>query len=117
MSLTEAAALAMQKIKKINGMHGTVEEIENSIKASYSDASSFIDGWENRVWSKNGDYSENYCTLSADGATFKIKFSAKIKPLDEDGVYFNLYNNAWGTNFPMWYDEDARFRFVLNIKE
>lgn len=44
MSLTEAAARAMQKIKKINGMHGTVEEIENSIKASYGDASSFIDG-------------------------------------------------------------------------
>lgn len=40
-----------------------------------------------------------------------------IKPLDEDGVYFNLFNNVWGTNFPMWYDEDARFRFVLNFIE
>ena len=38
------------------------------------------------------------------------------KPLDEDGIYFNLYNNVWGTNFPMWYDEDARFRFVLTVK-
>lgn len=39
-----------------------------------------------------------------------------IKPSDDDAVYFNLYNNVWGTNFPMWYDEDARFRFVLNFK-
>ncbi|WP_027295730.1 DUF5054 domain-containing protein [Robinsoniella sp. KNHs210] len=31
----------------------------------------------------------------------------------KQGVYVNLYNNIWGTNFPMWYDEDARFRFVL----
>lgn len=38
------------------------------------------------------------------------------KPNDSDGVYFNLYNNVWGTNFPMWYDEDARFRFNLKIK-
>ena len=40
-----------------------------------------------------------------------------IKPDDEDGVYFNLYNNIWGTNFPMWYEEDARFRFVLTINK
>lgn len=39
-----------------------------------------------------------------------------VKPLDSDPVYFNLYNNAWGTNFPMWYDEDARFRFYIKIK-
>jgi hypothetical protein len=29
------------------------------------------------------------------------------------GIHANLYNNVWGTNFPMWYEEDARFRFVL----
>ncbi|HEY0256499.1 MAG TPA: DUF5054 domain-containing protein [Candidatus Methylacidiphilales bacterium] len=29
------------------------------------------------------------------------------------GVSFNLYNNVWGTNFPMWYSEDAVFRFQL----
>lgn len=37
------------------------------------------------------------------------------KPEDSK-VYFNLYNNIWGTNFPMWYDEDARFRFELEMK-
>lgn len=31
-------------------------------------------------------------------------------------AYFNLHNNIWGTNFPMWYEEDARFRFELKIK-
>jgi hypothetical protein len=29
------------------------------------------------------------------------------------GVYCNLFNNAWGTNYIMWYGEDMRFRFVL----
>ena len=28
-------------------------------------------------------------------------------------LYFNLYNNIWNTNFPMWYSDDAIFRFVL----
>lgn len=28
-------------------------------------------------------------------------------------MHVNLYNNVWGTNFPMWSDDDARFRFVI----
>ena len=36
-------------------------------------------------------------------------------PTEKDGVYFGLYNNLWGTNFPMWYSEDARFRFVMKL--
>lgn len=28
-------------------------------------------------------------------------------------LYFNLYNNLWGTNFKMWYEEDIKARFVI----
>ena len=38
-------------------------------------------------------------------------------PTKEEGIYFGLYNNLWGTNFPMWYEEDARFRFHIAITE
>ena len=38
------------------------------------------------------------------------------KPQDSK-VYFNLYNNIWGTNFPMGYEEDARFRLVIKVHE
>jgi hypothetical protein len=31
------------------------------------------------------------------------------------GVRVNLYNNKWGTNFPMWWEGDAKFRFVLTL--
>ena len=43
--------------------------------------------------------------------TFRILSAAK--PDLTAGVWFNLYNNMWNTNFPLWYDEDARFRFVV----
>ena len=33
-------------------------------------------------------------------------------PQNQD-LYFNLYNNIWNTNFPLWYTDDTRFRFVL----
>jgi hypothetical protein len=29
------------------------------------------------------------------------------------GVHCNLFNNAWGTNYIMWYGEDMRFRYTL----
>jgi len=31
-------------------------------------------------------------------------------------LYFNLYNNIWNTNFPMWYSDDALFRFKIKEK-
>lgn len=36
-------------------------------------------------------------------------------PSEGDEVRFCLYNNQWNTNFPFWYDEDARFRFVVKF--
>lgn len=36
-------------------------------------------------------------------------------PESSGEISVNLYNNIWGTNFPMWYSEDARFRFVITI--
>lgn len=35
----------------------------------------------------------------------------------EGGWHFLLYNNVWGTNFPMWYEDDAKFRFRLTLKK
>lgn len=41
-----------------------------------------------------------------------LKFPDTLPELDR-GVYCNLHNNIWGTNFPMWYEDDSRFRFTL----
>lgn len=32
-------------------------------------------------------------------------------------MYFNLYNNIWNTNFPMWYFEDSIFRFKIKKRK
>jgi hypothetical protein len=36
-------------------------------------------------------------------------------PDPQGGMHVNLYNNVWGTNFPMWFEEDALFRFTLSL--
>ena len=51
--------------------------------------------------------------LVAPGEPSLLDFNNEQPNLDE-GVHFNLYNNVWGTNFPMWYEEDARFRFRVS---
>lgn len=35
------------------------------------------------------------------------------EPDVENGVFFNLFNNQWGTNFPMWNEGDGRIRFAV----
>jgi hypothetical protein len=35
-------------------------------------------------------------------------------PACDKGIWLNLYNNHWGVNFRMWYEEDARFRVELS---
>jgi len=52
--------------------------------------------------------------LVAPGKRSLLNFNQRqIDP--SQGMHFNLLNNIWGTNHPMWYDEDAKFRFVLRF--
>lgn len=52
--------------------------------------------------------------LVAPGEPSLLNFNSRQPPL-EKGMHFNLFNNVWGTNFPQWDGEDARFRFVLHF--
>lgn len=50
--------------------------------------------------------------LIAFGVRSPINFS-KSQPDLSSGVHCNLFNNACGTNYLMWFGEDMRFRFVI----
>ena len=38
------------------------------------------------------------------------------RPDWSSGARFNLYNNKWGTNFPMWWEGSIAFRFVISLR-
>lgn len=38
------------------------------------------------------------------------------RPDWSSGARFNLYNNKWGTNFPMWWEGSIAFRFVITLR-
>jgi len=46
------------------------------------------------------------------GEKSPINFS-RSQPDLSGGVHCNLFNNAWGTNYIMWFGEDMRFRYLL----
>ncbi|WP_256761186.1 DUF5054 domain-containing protein [Cohnella sp. WQ 127256] len=52
--------------------------------------------------------------LVAPGGGRLLQFDQSFASLDK-GWHFNLHNNIWGTNFPMWHGEDAKFRFKLAL--
>lgn len=52
--------------------------------------------------------------LVAVGAPALLRFD-DVLPAPEDGFSVNLHNNVWGTNFRMWFDDDMRYRFDLEL--
>jgi hypothetical protein len=52
--------------------------------------------------------------LVAPGTPRLLHFDKSLPDLS-GGMHFNLYNNVWGSNFPMWYEEDALFRFRIKF--
>jgi len=53
--------------------------------------------------------------LVAPGRPGLLDFTQRYAALSE-GMHVNLYNNIWGTNFPMWFEDDVRLRFCLRLK-
>ncbi|WZL80611.1 DUF5054 domain-containing protein [Vallitaleaceae bacterium 9-2] len=46
------------------------------------------------------------------GSSNFLQFDNVVGDLDR-GFYFNIHNNVWGTNFPMWFGEDISVDYVF----
>ncbi len=44
-----------------------------------------------------------------------LQFDNIYENISERGISYILYNNIWGTNFPLWYEGNARFEFSIKI--
>ncbi|MGN0487331.1 MAG: DUF5054 domain-containing protein [Acutalibacteraceae bacterium] len=69
--------------------------------------------------SKDGDF--EFCNvlspLISIGQGKILEYDNRIESAEKDGISYVLYNNVWGTNFPLWYEENARFEFTIRRKE
>lgn len=46
-----------------------------------------------------------------------LEYDNKLESIEKDGISCVLYDNVWGTNFPLWYEDNARFTFEIKINE
>ncbi|SDA97264.1 DUF5054 domain-containing protein [Sinorhizobium sp. NFACC03] len=58
---------------------------------------------------------ENLDTPLAAPQTWPFMAFCKDLPDYSEGVRFNIHNNKWGTNFPMWWGGDFTTRFKLSL--
>jgi hypothetical protein len=63
---------------------------------------------------KNVKITNNHAPLVSIGKGKILHFNNIYEP-ETDGISFALYNNIWQTNFPLWYGNNAYFKFVLDI--
>ncbi|SEQ27119.1 protein of unknown function [Devosia sp. YR412] len=60
-------------------------------------------------------------TITPLDAALVAPAAAGLMPFQPDvpdfaqGIAFNLYNNKWGTNFPMWWEGSVVFRVILDL--
>ncbi|MDF3129494.1 DUF5054 domain-containing protein [Kiritimatiellaeota bacterium B1221] len=67
---------------------------------------------DRKVWNGVFELASQDAPLVALGAGSMLNYDGKL-PEPEAGISVNLCNNIWGTNFPMWIEGDAVFRFQL----
>ena len=72
--------------------------------------SPFISGFDRGIRNADFEIESLDCALVAPYGRRLLQFG---KRPTKQNLYFNLYNNIWNTNFPMWYSDDAMFRFQI----
>lgn len=62
----------------------------------------------------NFDFINYHSPLISIGKGKILEYDNKIENIEKDGISYVLYNNVWGTNFPLWYEDNALFSFEIS---
>lgn len=99
--MMEKMGLPVSPLRVVKDGNRNLHAIGRGVSYQGADGSAFIETMD--------------AALTAPGQKRLLQFDNSFVSLDK-GWHFNLHNNIWGTNFPMWYGEDAVFRFRLNLQ-
>ena len=74
---------------------------------------------EKSVMKNDGESFEIYnyhSPLISVGQGKLLEFDNKFESVEKDGISYLLYNNIWGTNFPLWYEDNASFDYFIKCR-
>jgi hypothetical protein len=96
------------KIEKINRLIAPSDVVSKGGRNLHGfNRGLFYQGGEQKLFIESLD-----SPVVAAGSTSLLNFDDQLPDLSK-GWHFNLFNNKWGTNFPTWYSDDSKFRFVI----
>ena len=91
--------------KIVNGL-AVIDEVEGAaVKKLYE---GYLGGLGLQAAADEAGISINHCQAK--------RMMLNKKSDEAQDMYFNLYNNIWGCNQPMWYCDDSRFRFLIKAE-
>ena len=67
---------------------------------------------------KNGKYrfTNRHNPLISVGKGKILEIDNQLESMEKDGISYVLYDNVWGTNFPLWYEDNAKFEFEITAE-
>ena len=57
-----------------------------------------------------------YRALYGEGGLWVRPKGMFLESVEKDGISFVLQNNVWGTNFPLWHEQNAKFTFKIKSR-
>lgn len=71
-----------------------------------------------RLETNSGKYIFTNChsPLLSPGKGKILHYDNKVENIAENGITYILEDNVWGTNFPLWYDDNAYFEFNITAE-
>lgn len=92
-----------------------VDRLQMLKMGAWIDAAQVLDAKNlHSVWSVRNETYEIETLDAPLVAPYGRNLLRRRNPTDTQNLFFNLYNNVWNTNFPMWFADDAKFRFAVH---
>ena len=68
-----------------------------------------------RLETENGSFifTNRHSPLLSPGKGKILHYDNKVENIEQNGITYILQDNVWGTNFPLWYEDNARFDFTI----
>lgn len=99
---------ACWNMEKLSSMISPIDIVSNGNRHLHAVENIVYEDAESRI-----TLSSPTTPLVSVGRSELLTFDNKVWNI-EDGFYYNMYNNIWGTNFPAWVEGDLLCQFHMN---
>lgn len=68
-----------------------------------------------KMYSSDYEIINHHSPLCIGGFDNLVRFNNNYPSIENDGISYVLHDSIWGTNFPLWYEDNASFDFTIKL--